>query len=290
MIDKKLLKYIFIIGPPLAGKTTQSQFLKLKYDQYKVIGIGNLMRKFKKKFPKDEIAKRIDELFSTGALSSLELKKKMFNDKRFLNNISLSKDSLIFDGFPRTDHDISSLNNIITFNSTNSKIVIFDFKYDEIIKWRTNRLICRECFFVYQKEELTSYFKSYFSNKDQTKLSCLWCDLKTLELEDSKKINDDAPWLYQRKDDQDENLSKLWYDVYLKETCKYQESFIKSSSIPTLTIKDDTHTMLDIFNKIEAFINPKDDVLSTKDKLSTPDQDVSTSKTSNINKENIKKK
>ena len=105
---------IIIIGPPGAGKGTQSKFLVKKLNNFQV-STGDMLRDEIKK--DTEIGKRIINNMNNGKFVEDEIVNKLLEKIIF---DSSKKNKLIFDGYPRTINQAKNLENLL--NKSDQKI------------------------------------------------------------------------------------------------------------------------------------------------------------------------
>ena len=87
---------IVLFGPPGAGKGTQSQFLREKYN-LNYISTGQILRE--EIAAGSDLGRQVDELIGGGNLVSDEIVAKII-EKRLSENLDSA--GFLFDGFPRT--------------------------------------------------------------------------------------------------------------------------------------------------------------------------------------------
>ncbi|MDR2527242.1 MAG: nucleoside monophosphate kinase [Rickettsiales bacterium] len=164
---------IIFLGPPGSGKGTQADMLR-KYG-YFTFSTGYLLRREVKN--NTEIGKTIQNIINNGKLVDDNLILKLC-----INEIlSLDKDKIIIDGFPRTlkqaklsQFFIKSSKSIIL-----KKVFIFNLEENELIKRIRNRVTCSKCDTIYN---LTV-------NKPKVDGICDICGEKLIRREDDLEIN-----------------------------------------------------------------------------------------------------
>ena len=109
---------IVLFGPPGAGKGTQAENLKEKY-QLKHISTGDLFRSHMKN--ETELGQLAKSYMDKGALVPDEVTIKMLNAKV---EEHLDSKGFIFDGFPRTDEQAKSLNKLMASKETEISAMI----------------------------------------------------------------------------------------------------------------------------------------------------------------------
>lgn len=98
---------IIIFGPPGAGKGTQSDFIKKRYN-LKYISTGQILRN--EAASKSEIGLKVKEIIDKGGLASDEIVSSIIE-----HNISenTSSSGFLFDGFPRTVKQAAILDELL---------------------------------------------------------------------------------------------------------------------------------------------------------------------------------
>lgn len=105
---------IILLGPPGAGKGTQSQYLKEKYNLI-YLSTGDILRE--EIVAQSEIGLKVKKIVNKGGLISNEIVVSII-EKKVSNN--LKSNGFLFDGFPRTVRQAEMLDEI--FNKYNLKI------------------------------------------------------------------------------------------------------------------------------------------------------------------------
>ena len=176
---------IILIGPPGAGKGTQSDNLVKDFNLYK-ISTGDLLREEVKK--ESKLGIKIKSILNQGVLVS----DNIIND--LIENILSNKDyfnRLIFDGYPRNINQVKHLDSLIKkYDQKISYVLSLKVDKDVIIKRIIGRQICSKC-------GLT--FNEFFN--PPVKKNHL-CDIKFL-----KKRSDD-----------NEKTARNRFETYIKET------------------------------------------------------------------------
>ena len=176
---------IVLIGPPAAGKGTQSENLIKEFNLFKV-STGDLLRnEINKKSP---LATKIKTIIDKGLLVSDDvinnLVDNILSKKKYFNR-------LIFDGYPRNANQAIKLNTLL--KKYNQKIFcVLSLKVEEavILKRVTGRQICSKCDLIFNE------FSNPVTNVNHS------CDPK---------------FLYKRSDDNVKTI-KNRFDTYNKET------------------------------------------------------------------------
>jgi adenylate kinase len=119
---------IVLFGPPGAGKGTQAQFIKDKYELLH-LSTGDLLR--------DQIARqtpigtKAKALIEKGELVPDEMVIELINDKLSENNCCKG---IIFDGFPRTVNQAIALDQLLLkFNTNISGMLALEVEKQELI-------------------------------------------------------------------------------------------------------------------------------------------------------------
>ena len=165
---------LIIIGPPGAGKGTQSNNIIGDFD-LKQVSTGDLLRNEIKL--QTDLGKKIESIINNGELVSDNvvnaLIEKIISDPNNFNR-------LIFDGYPRTISQIYSLEKLL--KKSNQKIsIVLSLNVDKnIISKRINgRIICSKCFKI---------FNIYFNPPNSKNHACEKKYLKKRTDDNSKTI------------------------------------------------------------------------------------------------------
>lgn len=131
---------VIFIAPPAAGKGTFSEYLVDKY-HYTHISTGALFRE--KLAMKDEEAKELQEIISSGKLVDDERTFKLLKDRL---NLLKPEESFILDGVPRSLKQAQKLDIILRDLNLSNYIVVFINASEDVLKKRiTGRKICKTC-------------------------------------------------------------------------------------------------------------------------------------------------
>jgi len=183
---------ILLLAPPAAGKGTQSKFICETYN-IPHISTGDLLRKMIEEQNESELNLNNGELVSDKLV--LNLLDKRINNKDCL-------DGYVLDGFPRNIEQGHLLEKLLTERKERIDIVILlELSYEEACNRITGRLSCLSCGHVFN-DKIESLMPAE-SNK------CDYC-LSPLV----------------KRDDDNEEIFKNRYNVYLSETeplIKYYE-------------------------------------------------------------------
>ena len=141
------MNVLLFLGPPGSGKGTLSQLCieKLKWRQ---LSTGNLCRKHIAQ--KTKIGNEIDFAIKSGKLVSDSLIVTMV--KQWFDQVSISDNTIIFDGFPRTLHQAELLEQLVQdLDNLTLTVVRFVIPKKTIINRLCERFICQdnECQAVY---------------------------------------------------------------------------------------------------------------------------------------------
>lgn len=210
------MKNIIFIAPPAAGKGTQSQLLKDKFN-YNHLSTGDILRE--EIASGSEFGLYVKNIIDSGKLVSDDIIVKLIEDK--LTN--LEGKPFILDGFPRTLNQAIALDNIIT---DSYEVVYLEIDEESAINRILGRLTC-------------SCGKSYNVNIENLKPKvggiCDNCGNK----------------LVKRNDDNVEAF-KVRYETFIENT-KPLVDYYNSKNI--LHIVDVNRSVDDIFMDIESVIH-----------------------------------
>ena len=98
---------LIILGPPGAGKGTQSDFIVSKYDLHQ-LSTGKVFRNEIKN--KTELGKKISSIINSGTLVSDDIVKRLVEN--FISD-KKCKNKLIFDGYPRNLTQAKTLDELL---------------------------------------------------------------------------------------------------------------------------------------------------------------------------------
>ena len=179
--------YYIFLGPPGAGKGTQSKILSEKLN-IAHLSTGEILRTISKN--NNEIGKALKKTMSEGLLVSDELITEIVEQRILLNDCNKG---FILDGFPRTITQANNFDKIIGEKHILIKNVIqIDVPEDLLIRRITGRQVCKNCFKTYNK-----YFNPFPKN------GCGICGEKSI---------------ITRNDDNEEAFRKVRLKKYYEET------------------------------------------------------------------------
>ena len=176
---------IILLGPPGAGKGTQSNSIVNKFNYFQ-ISTGDLLRSEIKK--NNEIGKKIFSLISKGEFVSDEIINSILVN--FISKPEL-KNKIIFDGYPRNLNQAEYLEIILKKNKQEIGFIIYLNVSREVIEKRIlGRLICEKC---------NKILNEFTNQKELQNHAC------------------GKEFLKKRHDDNSETIIKR-YETYMKET------------------------------------------------------------------------
>jgi adenylate kinase len=138
-----LSKTVIFLGPPGAGKGTQSQLLKER-DNFIQISTGDILREAVKN--QTSLGLQAKKFMDEG---------KLVPDDLILNIISekleeLKDKNIIFDGFPRTVAQAEGLKDMLSkIGRKIDAVILFDIPDEEVVKRLSGRRVCPNCGAVY---------------------------------------------------------------------------------------------------------------------------------------------
>lgn len=193
---------IILLGPPGAGKGTQSKSLAQRLELAHV-STGDLLRS--NVSAGTELGKQAKAYMEKGALVPDELVTGMLRERFNQDDI---KKGFILDGYPRTIKQAESLDRLLEEKAIKiDKVFYLDTSEKVIIQRLSGRLVCSKCQANFHKTNMPP-------KKDMV---CDYC----------------AGSLYQRSDDKEETIRKR-IEVYRQESApliKYYESKGKLESV-----------------------------------------------------------
>jgi Adenylate kinase (EC 2.7.4.3) len=136
-------KIVIFLGPPGAGKGTQSQLLKER-NGFIQISTGDLLREAVKN--QTELGKLAKQYMDEGKLVPDDLIISLIKEKLQ----EYADKNIIFDGFPRTIPQAESLDNLLShLNKNLDAVILFKIEDEEVVKRLTGRRVCPSCGAVY---------------------------------------------------------------------------------------------------------------------------------------------
>ena len=210
---------IVLIGPPAAGKGTQSENLVKEFNLFKV-STGDLLRNEINK--KNPLASKIKSIIDKGLLVSDDvinnLVGNIMSKKEYFNR-------LIFDGYPRNINQAIKLSTLL--KKYNQKIFcVLSLKVEEkaILKRVTGRQICSKCGLI---------FNEFLNPVIIENHSC------------------DPKFLHKRSDDNIETI-KNRFDTYNKETLPILDHYKNQNLLYEIDGMSQIH---EIYEKIRQIID-----------------------------------
>ncbi len=210
------MKNIIFIAPPAAGKGTQSNILKEKYD-YAHISTGDMLREAINSGSK--LGMDVKNIIDKGELVSDEIIIKLVAEKL----ASLKGKPFILDGFPRTLNQAIALEKIIDDNYVT---IYLDLSEEEAISRITGRLTC-------------SCGKSYNINIDSLKPKIVGkCDACGSNLI--------------KRDDDNVDAFKIRFKTFLDNTEALLDYYNSKNKLVKIDVNREVS---DIFNDISGVVN-----------------------------------
>ena len=210
------MKNIIFIAPPAAGKGTQSNILKEKYD-YAHISTGDMLREAINSGSK--LGMDVKNIIDKGELVSDEIIIKLVAEKL----ASLKGKPFILDGFPRTLNQAIALEKIIDDNYVT---IYLDLSEEEAISRITGRLTC-------------SCGKSYNINIDNLKPKIVGkCDACGSNLI--------------KRDDDNVDAFKIRFKTFLDNTEALLDYYNSKNKLVKIDVNREVS---DIFNDISGVVN-----------------------------------
>ena len=164
-------KIVIFLGPPGAGKGTQSQLLKER-NGFIQVSTGDLLREAVKN--QTELGKLAKQYMDEGKLVPDDLIISLIKEKlqEYANK------NIIFDGFPRTIPQAESLDNLLSeLNKNIDAVVLFKIDDEEVVKRLAGRRVCPACGAVYHM----------IYNPPKTGEICDKCETKLIQRDDDKE-------------------------------------------------------------------------------------------------------
>ena len=138
---------LILVGPPGAGKGTQSRLLEEKFGLTQ-LSTGDMLRAAKTSG--SEMGKVVSKVMERGDLVTDEIVIGLISEKI---ESKVTSNGFIFDGFPRTLAQADSLSDLFEKKSQRLDVVI-EMKVDDeaLVRRVTGRFSCKKCGEVYHKE------------------------------------------------------------------------------------------------------------------------------------------
>ncbi len=135
--------HLVFLGPPACGKGTQSEILVKKYG-YHHLSTGDILRK--ESASGSELGNLLKLTLANGALAPTDLVNKAI--KKDIEKYS--KNSILFDGYPRKIDQAHFLDDIIAeTNGEIRRVFYFDIDVNDLLQRILNRVTCKDCGAVY---------------------------------------------------------------------------------------------------------------------------------------------
>lgn len=206
---------LIFLGPPGAGKGTQSEFLCRDFN-IKQISTGDILREHRKKGT--PLGKRAQEYMDKGELVPDSIIIDMIKEELQKPDY---RNGFLLDGFPRTVAQAEALDSLLgSLNTKLDGVLVLDVPNDELIKRLTARRTCRIC------------GKTYHLITNPPKVNGK-CDI-------------DGGELYQRTDDNEETVRNRLtvYENQTKPLIKYYSRFDIIHEIDGIGKIDDIYTRI----------------------------------------------
>lgn len=182
------MRNIILIAPQAAGKGTQADKIKDKYN-LAYISTGDILRA--RALINDDLGNEINNLISNGLFVSSKLIYQLIEEKITSDDC---KNGYILDGFPRNIEQAIEYDKILSkYNFDIGHVILLDVSREEVTKRIVGRRICSDCG--------ANYNINYDSQKPKQDMVCDKCSGK----------------LIQRSDDNEEAITKR-LDTYYEKT------------------------------------------------------------------------
>ena len=214
---------IILIGPPGAGKGTQTDNIIKNFNMYKV-STGDLLREEIKK--KTDLGEEIKSIIDEGLLVPDNIVKdlivKILSNEKFHNR-------LIFDGYPRNLNQAKNLSLLFKkYNQTLTYVLSLRADLEIIIKRILGRQVCANC---------GKIFNHFFKPATNMNHSC------------------DKKFLSKRSDDNEKTIVNR-FDTYKKETLPILDYYRKQNLLHEINamgkIDQISEEICDIIASLEA--------------------------------------
>ena len=216
------MKNIMFIAPPAAGKGTQAELVKKKYN-LPHISTGDILREISKE--DSEIGNYVAETLQSGGLVKDEITYQLIKERLAKDDC---KNGYIIDGFPRNLEQAKEYDKILDeLNYDIGNIILIDIDEEVLQKRVVGRRICENCNTIYNLNDL--------EQQPKEESVCDKCGGK----------------LYQRTDDNIESF-KNRYEMYLEKTAPIIEYYKEKHTLNTV---DGSKSPEEVFEEIEKIIN-----------------------------------
>lgn len=194
---------MILLGPPGAGKGTQSKVLSEKF-HVPHISTGDMLREAVK--GNSPVGLAAQEYMNRGELVPDDVVIELIKDRLSKKN---SEDGFILDGFPRTKKQAEMLDSVLhTMKMDIDMIIYFNTSTDVIIRRLSGRMICKSCGNNYHVKNIPPKVRGI-------------CDVC-------------SGALYQREDDK-EGTIKNRLEVYERQTSPLIEYYKKKGKLRTIS-------------------------------------------------------
>lgn len=140
---------LLLFGAPGVGKGTQAKLLSTKFN-IPHISTGEILRQAVK--DENELGKKAQEIMNRGDLVPDDI---MIGIIKYRLNKNDCNSGFILDGFPRTEKQAQTLDNLLhEMNRGHIKLINIYAEEEEIIKRLNNRRACKECGQIFTLNEI----------------------------------------------------------------------------------------------------------------------------------------
>lgn len=137
---------IIFLGAPGSGKGTISSVLKEEHG-FKHISTGEAFREITKS--DTELGRRVKHTIEGGNLVDDQTTWEVC--KTILEKYDLQNDNVILDGYPRNVKQAETIDEYVSTNNIDTKVIFYDVSQEEILKRLGGRLMCSKCGKTYHK-------------------------------------------------------------------------------------------------------------------------------------------